>query len=345
MGCGLVSQRGLPLEVGQPLTADAHDRPARSRSTSNREHADVGAHVARRELAASGEHGSRLVPGPAGGSNDGTRVRMPSARRFVTGDRGAIVPRLPGNVQDHAFCFECGTFFQISAARAPQCARCGSSFVQFLRGGSDRNWISADSSAGMSFSFDDQLETSLSASLDEAPTSRKPTQVAFLRNLPTSHLDASQVEERAAFGAADPRCYCAICREAFVAGDALKQMPCNHEFHQECIVTWLQSNNTCPICRWRCPEATEGDDECGDVPVECKFGVGNAHAAIGQGIASQVDDDDSSSDVQHQGCLAGTSHGASSDHLAGERVTTVVGLGNETGETHSTVVVSEPSPG
>jgi E3 ubiquitin-protein ligase RNF115/126 len=42
---------------------------------------------------------------------------------------------------------------------------------------------------------------------------------------------------------------CNICLENFEIGNILRILECNHEFHEECILTWLKSNNTCPICR------------------------------------------------------------------------------------------------
>ena len=42
---------------------------------------------------------------------------------------------------------------------------------------------------------------------------------------------------------------CNICLENFEVGNILRVLECNHEFHENCIITWLKSNNTCPICR------------------------------------------------------------------------------------------------
>ena len=42
---------------------------------------------------------------------------------------------------------------------------------------------------------------------------------------------------------------CNICLDNFEIGNILRILECNHEFHEECILTWLKSNNTCPICR------------------------------------------------------------------------------------------------
>jgi len=158
-------------------------------------------------------------------------------------------------------------FFQLGGAgRAPQCSRCGSSFVQFLRPPGNENWIRADSQTGLAYSFDDQLENSITASLDETPCQRRPTQGAFLRTLPTFLLSEEEVQARRKLDCKDPKCGCAICREGFCIGDCVKRLPCNHEFHDMCIVPWLKDRSTCPICRCKFPEAAEGEeDEEGDV--------------------------------------------------------------------------------
>lgn len=177
------------------------------------------------------------------------------------GERVVVASRLPSYAQDHAFCFECGSFFQLPGANfTPQCSRCGGSFVQFLHPPGGEHWIRADSASGVNFSFDDQLESSITASLDETPSAKRPTQAAFLRILPTVQLTEAEVEVRAKLDERDPKCNCAICREGFCTVHPVKRLPCGHEFHDNCIVTWLQGNSSCPICRYRLPEAAEGEE-------------------------------------------------------------------------------------
>lgn len=43
---------------------------------------------------------------------------------------------------------------------------------------------------------------------------------------------------------------CAICKMDFEDGDSLKEMPCHHHFHVECIEKWLGMSNFCPLCRY-----------------------------------------------------------------------------------------------
>jgi hypothetical protein len=43
---------------------------------------------------------------------------------------------------------------------------------------------------------------------------------------------------------------CAICLCEFEEGDSLMQLPCEHDFHGECINGWMKQHRTCPLCRF-----------------------------------------------------------------------------------------------
>ncbi|KAM4041620.1 uncharacterized protein ACNLHF_012597 [Anomaloglossus baeobatrachus] len=45
---------------------------------------------------------------------------------------------------------------------------------------------------------------------------------------------------------------CVICLTEFHLGEQITELRCNHKFHQTCILTWLQSTPTCPLCRINC---------------------------------------------------------------------------------------------
>ncbi|CAG9331869.1 unnamed protein product [Blepharisma stoltei] len=43
---------------------------------------------------------------------------------------------------------------------------------------------------------------------------------------------------------------CNICLDEFKEGDRMGEMPnCEHAFHQECLMKWLEYKSMCPICR------------------------------------------------------------------------------------------------
>ncbi|KAI0275121.1 hypothetical protein BC834DRAFT_921255 [Gloeopeniophorella convolvens] len=64
-------------------------------------------------------------------------------------------------------------------------------------------------------------------------------------------LDREVLEEGSALLERD----CAVCKEQFslITEDPDEQvvvtLPCKHPFHQGCIIPWLKSSGTCPVCR------------------------------------------------------------------------------------------------
>jgi hypothetical protein len=42
---------------------------------------------------------------------------------------------------------------------------------------------------------------------------------------------------------------CVICCCDFMAGEAVKLLPCMHMYHQACIDAWLERSHVCPVCQ------------------------------------------------------------------------------------------------
>jgi len=52
--------------------------------------------------------------------------------------------------------------------------------------------------------------------------------------------------KRAEFETGEYDDICLICRDQMETG---KKLPCGHVFHESCILSWLEQQNTCPTCR------------------------------------------------------------------------------------------------
>ena len=46
---------------------------------------------------------------------------------------------------------------------------------------------------------------------------------------------------------------CPVCKDEFGTNEVAIDMPCQHLFHKNCIVAWLDTHNNCPTCRFELP--------------------------------------------------------------------------------------------
>ena len=42
---------------------------------------------------------------------------------------------------------------------------------------------------------------------------------------------------------------CLVCISEYEDGESLRQLPCNHCFHKDCVDEWLSKKDVCPYCR------------------------------------------------------------------------------------------------
>jgi hypothetical protein len=104
---------------------------------------------------------------------------------------------------------------------------------------------SADSPAGRlesllgSGSFEDLMHYIL---MNESSYSATPAANEIIDQLPRINIASHNIDSH---GLGD----CSIAQEAFVIGDVVVTLPCEHSFREESIVRWLKMHDTCPVCR------------------------------------------------------------------------------------------------
>uniref|UniRef100_A0A0D9XNH5 RING-type E3 ubiquitin transferase n=1 Tax=Leersia perrieri TaxID=77586 RepID=A0A0D9XNH5_9ORYZ len=82
----------------------------------------------------------------------------------------------------------------------------------------------------------------------EDSNSRKgapPAATSFIENLPSVIISACHQIEGDVI--------CPICKDLIPTRARAKQLPCTHLYHSSCILPWLSSRNTCPVCRYELP--------------------------------------------------------------------------------------------
>ncbi|XP_027336595.1 probable E3 ubiquitin-protein ligase RHC2A [Abrus precatorius] len=71
-----------------------------------------------------------------------------------------------------------------------------------------------------------------------------PASKAAIDSLPTIEIDESHLAMES---------HCAVCKEPFELNTAVREMPCKHIYHPDCILPWLALHNSCPVCRHELP--------------------------------------------------------------------------------------------
>lgn len=89
-----------------------------------------------------------------------------------------------------------------------------------------------------------------------AAVTTKPAAAAAIDALPRCTLGAADVVE-----ANGEPVTCAVCKDELVSGDTAVRLQCKHLYHPDCIVQWLKTSGTCPVCRFELPKEEPDDAE------------------------------------------------------------------------------------
>eukprot|EP00250_Pteridium_aquilinum_P004531 c14733_g1_i1 orf=277-1638(-) len=72
-----------------------------------------------------------------------------------------------------------------------------------------------------------------------------PASMSAIEALPTVSISQEHLRTDAA--------QCAVCKDEFELCLQVRQMPCRHLYHPDCILPWLAQHNSCPVCRFELP--------------------------------------------------------------------------------------------
>jgi len=72
-----------------------------------------------------------------------------------------------------------------------------------------------------------------------------PASEDAVTRLPRIKISSEQIDLKM-----DP---CSVCQCEFEVDEEAVKLPCDHNFHSECILPWFKMNNSCPVCRYELP--------------------------------------------------------------------------------------------
>lgn len=96
--------------------------------------------------------------------------------------------------------------------------------------------------------WQEATEAALDPNVESRPRPATPETIAALPRTTATEIKDQKID-------AD----CLICLGPHEDDEALIQLPCDHAYHEKCVVSWLEQHNTCPKCRSVVEDDGKGD--------------------------------------------------------------------------------------
>ncbi|KAH7433980.1 hypothetical protein KP509_07G095600 [Ceratopteris richardii] len=105
--------------------------------------------------------------------------------------------------------------------------------------------------------FEILLQRIVSGIFQNGRTGSPPASKAAIAAMPTFKVGKQTFGSDACGTTDEALNECAVCKEVFEIGGEVKEMPCKHFYHSDCILPWLELHSTCPLCRKEMPVEVE----------------------------------------------------------------------------------------
>lgn len=99
-----------------------------------------------------------------------------------------------------------------------------------------------------------------------------PASKAVVESMPTVEIEETHIVAEA---------HCAVCKEAFELGNEVREMPCKHIYHGDCILPWLAMRNSCPVCRHELPADQQESENGSEEPAAAAANGGGEEDIVG----------------------------------------------------------------
>ncbi|KAH7575710.1 hypothetical protein ACOSP7_004393 [Xanthoceras sorbifolium] len=86
----------------------------------------------------------------------------------------------------------------------------------------------------------------------DRPAGPPPAPLSMIEALPIVKISETHLRNDAL--------QCPVCKEEYEVGEEVRELPCKHLYHPDCIFPWLSIHNTCPVCRFELRDDSENDE-------------------------------------------------------------------------------------